>query len=99
MAFGFLGVGLVLADKTDLTRRQMIVVVASGLACAYLLTPIALAWLKTQVSWLSDDITVAVSGTLGMAFGVAGINITGALMASGDAFKTRLGDLIREWRK
>ena len=92
MIAGFLGVVIVLANLAEMTRRQMVVVAASGLACAYFFTPVALSWLKSSVGWLPGD--EAVSGALGLILGITGINLTGALMASGGAFRESVAGII-----
>ena len=55
-------------------------------------TPVALSWLKSSVGWLPGD--EAVSGALGLILGITGINLTGALMASGGAFRESVAGII-----
>jgi len=89
---GFLGVVIVLANLQEMTRRQMVAVAASGLACAYFLTPVALAWIKVTAGGLPND--EAVTGAIGLVLGIVGINVTGALMASGGSIRESLSGAI-----
>ena len=74
-AAGFLGSLITLSAMPELTKRQMILAVISGIAFAFWGTPIITAWIFTtnSASWLPTG--GSVEGLVGLLLGMGGIHL------------------------
>ena len=74
LATGFLGSLITLSAMPELTKKQMFLAVLSGVAFAYLGTPVVAAWVFSLASatWLPAG--GSVEGLIGLFLGMGGIH-------------------------
>lgn len=83
---GLAGAIITLSYMTELTRRQWASALVIGVFGAYIITPIASAYLRHTFGavWLPND--GSVEGLIGMMIGMAGIHVVGGFTVIGRKF-------------
>ena len=85
---GLAGAIITLSYMTELTRRQWASALVIGVFGAYIITPIASAYLRHHFGavWLPSD--GSVEGLIGMMIGMAGIHVVGGFTVIGRKFSS-----------
>lgn len=83
---GFVGAVIMLSYRQELPPRQWATSILFGVVAAYVLPPIAAAWLRYQfdLAWLPGG--GHLEGLLGLLLGMAGMYLVAALHKLGERF-------------